>query len=149
MPRGRQKTQYPPHLVAEVQRLYAAGHTQREIAALLDQTQKVVWRIMRNHGIAARSSAVRDQRGSANANWRGSEATYAALHYRVQALRGSPSRCSACDRTDQLRYEWANLTGRYDDPNDYVRMCVGCHRRFDTRRARKDATCEPLPLSQE
>ncbi len=28
-------------------------------------------------------------------------------------------------------YEWATLTGRYDDVMDYKRLCASCHKRFD------------------
>lgn len=37
-----------------------------------------------------------------------------------------------------MRYLWANLTGRYQDVNDYRRMCASCHGRFDA--ARRSAT---------
>jgi hypothetical protein len=30
-------------------------------------------------------------------------------------------------------YEWANLTGDYQNPADYRRLCVPCHRKFDNR----------------
>ena len=30
-------------------------------------------------------------------------------------------------------YDWANLTGHYDDPNDYKRMCRSCHWKYDER----------------
>jgi hypothetical protein len=58
---------------------------------------------------------------------------------RVGAARGRPSHCSICDTTSsETKYEWANLTGNYQDVNDYARMCVTCHRRFDA--ARRKAT---------
>lgn len=127
---------YPEAMVERVQALYDDGHTQREIAQELSLTQKIVWRLMKVHEITARPPVPRNQRGAANNNWRGSDITYSAGHYRVSAARGTPSHCSACDSTDDQAYEWANLTGRFDDPLDYVRMCMGCHRRFDARRRR-------------
>jgi hypothetical protein len=33
-----------------------------------------------------------------------------------------------CEHT---RYEWANLTGNHDDPDDYAQMCSECHARYD------------------
>jgi hypothetical protein len=33
------------------------------------------------------------------------------------------------------RYEWANLTGDYEDVRDFASMCVRCHRRYDAARA--------------
>jgi hypothetical protein len=35
---------------------------------------------------------------------------------------------------EKKRYEWANLTGRYDDVKDYARMCISCHRKYDKKR---------------
>lgn len=125
---------YPDELVERVRTLYASGRTQTEIAAELRTSQKAIWRVMRNHDIATRTAAPRDQRGSANAYWRGGDATYAAFHKRVEVERGKPAKCSSCDTTEPQRYEWANLTGHYDDVNDYIRLCTPCHRRFDGRR---------------
>lgn len=139
---GARPKVYPAVLVAEVERLYAAGRTQAEIAAQVGTTQKVIWRLMTNHEIAARVAAKRDQVGPANHMWAGDDAGYQALHLRVEAARGKPAACSRCGKDDPFcRYEWANLTGRYEDVEDYERMCVSCHRRYDA--ARRAATGEP------
>jgi hypothetical protein len=138
MPKGvyphthvRPKT-YPADVVSAVERLYAHGLTQVEIASELGRTQKVIWRVMKNHGIAARVAAKRNQRGPDNHAWKGDEAGYSALHLRVVEARGKPTRCAACDTVDpERRYEWANLTGDYTDIADYIRLCLPCHRRFD------------------
>jgi len=54
---------------------------------------------------------------------------YKRYHKRVYDRRGRASSCvNGCEAT---RYEWANLTGRYEDPEDYQAMCVLCHRRMD------------------
>lgn len=55
----------------EVRRLYESGMTQKEIAAQLGTTQKVVWRFMKNHGIKARKTAKRNQYGEKNDYWKG------------------------------------------------------------------------------
>lgn len=74
----------------------------------------------------------RDINGALNPNWRGDKAKYNALHRRVEAVRGRPKRCNRCGSADEaLRYDWANLTGRYEDVDDYERMCRVCHRRND------------------
>lgn len=54
-----------------VVRMYESGHTQAEIGEALGVSQKVVWRFMKNHGIKARVSCKRDQRGEKNSYWRG------------------------------------------------------------------------------
>jgi len=128
----------PPELVARVRELYAAGHSMREVATLTGTTVKKLQRLMPQHGIARRPAIKRDQRGARNDSWRGDDAGYAALHLRVETARGKPSLCTKCGRTGpDCRYEWANLTGRYRDVNDYARMCVPCHRRFDASRRRE------------
>ena len=34
----------------------------------------------------------------------------------------------------ETRFEWANLTGSYEDIDDYARMCCSCHRSYDAER---------------
>jgi hypothetical protein len=63
---------------------------------------------------------------------KGDHISYKAAHYRVYAARGRPSRCEDCGTTDStVHFEWANLTGRYHDPADYIRLCKSCHNRMD------------------
>lgn len=135
MPRGGTPKQYPADQVSVVQALYIAGMTQAEIAAHLGLTQKVIWNLMRRHGITARAAAKRDQSGPRNASWRGDDASYTALHKRVEVARGTAQRCDRCGTSDPARtYEWANLAGAYEDVADYERMCRHCHRQYDRAR---------------
>lgn len=131
---------YPTAMVEQVRELYYnRGMTQDEIGEVLGVTQRVVWRLMRNHQMPTREQVKRDQRGPANTTWKGDQAGYQALHVRVAVARGKPKRCERCGTTDpRKRYEWANLTGQYDDVNDYERMCVSCHRAFDAARRRAE-----------
>lgn len=132
---GAKPRRYPAELVARVEELYGAGRTQAEVAVELDLTQKVVWKLMKNHGVEARVAAKRDQAGPRNHMWAGAAAGYQALHLRVAQLRGKPASCDRCSQSaPELRFEWANLTGRYEDPWDYERMCVSCHRAYDAQR---------------
>lgn len=142
MPRGAKPKVYPPELVEQVASLYGRGLTQGEIAVEIDMSQKVVWNVMRRHGIRARPAVKRDQSGSKNAMWRGTNAAYAALHKRVEKERGRPAVCERCGRSGPGRvYEWANLTGNYADTSDYERMCRSCHRIYDAHR-RVTERCE-------
>lgn len=112
--------------------------SQQEIAEKYGVSLKRVQTSMRRFGIQPRRPIKRDQRGPANSSWRGASAKYDALHIRVIEARGRPSECSRCGRTDDAtRYEWANLTGRYEDIADYARMCVSCHHRYDAARRRE------------
>ena len=77
----------------------------------------------------------RPARGPAHGKWKGDSAGYVAFHQRLGRLRGKPQHCERCGTTDpDKQYEWANLTGRYEDPADYQRMCKSCHRSYDMAR---------------
>lgn len=107
-----------------------------EIARALECPVRLVREMSRKYGILPRGAEPPDQSGENNPNWKGDEATYAALHLRVQRLRGDPMECEKCGCTDG-NFEWANRTGDYADVNDYVRLCIPCHRKYDAKRRRK------------
>lgn len=108
--------------------------TQKEIGVYFNTTQKVVHSWFKKLEIKSRVPYKRNQYGENNSSWKGPNATYAAFHYRVESKRGKPHFCEACGDMDSKRYEWANLTGKYDDVMDYSRMCVSCHRKYDSKR---------------
>ena len=65
-------------------------------------------------------------------------AEYQADHKRVRKVRGSPRQCQVCGTTNtRTIYDWANLTGKYDDVRDYKRMCRKCHQAHDKINERK------------
>lgn len=131
---GAPQREYPVELIEKVRSLYESGRTIKEIGEELGPGYKAQ-RIVERYVSERRSAAKRHQSGEANHAWKGSEAGYQALHLRVQTLRGKPNRCSTCDTTDPVvNYEWANLSGRYEDVNDYARLCIPCHRRLDSAR---------------
>lgn len=57
--------------------------------------------------------------------------SYSQCHYRVRKLRGTPKKCEVCGSITAKKYEWANLSGNYEDINDYKRMCTSCHCKHD------------------
>ena len=138
--------EYPAELVTRVRELYESGLTMRETAEQAGTTVKVLQRLMPRNGIARRKAAKRHQLGHENHAWRGEDAGYQALHLRVESARGKPSLCERCGIADpKLRYEWANLTGKYTYITDYERMCVSCHRQFDAaRRAETGERTSPI-----
>jgi hypothetical protein len=126
----------PPELVNAVRSAYESGMTMRETAAAVGVSVKVLQRLMPRHGIERRRAVKRNQTGSANANWKGDAACYASLHQRVEKARGRPAACSVCGAAREW-IDWANLTGHYEDIDDYAAMCRPCHRAYDAgRRAR-------------
>jgi hypothetical protein len=113
-------------------KLYEDGMTQCEVAEELETTQKVIWGLFKRNGYKCRRAIKRDQKGEKNSYWKGSDAGYAAFHRRMEAQKGRPKKCEVCGTDDKNKtYDWANLSGRYDDPNDYKRMCRSCHWKYD------------------
>lgn len=73
-------------------------------------------------------------KGSMNPAWKGVNAAVSSKHYRLYRKFGKPMRCEVCGTTDKSKtYDWANLTGDYDDLNDFKRMCRSCHWRYDKK----------------
>jgi hypothetical protein len=132
---GREPIEYPPELIERIRILYRDGRSMREVAEAAGTTVRILQRLMPRYGIGRRGLGKREQRRERNDSWLGDEAGYSAMHLRVITARGRPSRCACCDTTDlAIRYEWANLSGHYEDINDYARLCPRCHRRLDARR---------------
>ena len=127
---GSKPKVYPSELVDLVRAEYGKGRTQEEVALAVGVSQKVIWRLMARHGIAARVAAKREQRGANNSCWKGDSAKYAALHLRVASARGTPSKCGHCG-TESGCFDWASVTRHYQDVNDYIRLCRSCHNKFD------------------
>ena len=70
--------------------------------------------------------------------------TYYSAHARVRRERGKPDHCEHCGLAEAgRRYEWA-YTGPGREAvkafsanlNDYISLCVACHRKFDGYRGR-------------
>ena len=122
-----------------VKKLYECGCTQDEIAEVMGVSQKVIWRHMKNHGIPVRVAKKRNQFGEKNSSWKGGKAKYQAFHLRVESKYGKAKEypCSVCGTTDEnLSYDWANLTGKYEDIEDYAPMSRSCHTKYDKMRKR-------------
>jgi len=118
--------------IGEAKKLYESGLSQKEVAHEMGTTQKIIWRALKNAGVKCRVAKKRNQFGKNNDSWKGNKAGYAAFHYRVEKQRGKPKKCSMCEATSPyMKYEWANITGRYERVYDYVRLCCSCHKRVD------------------
>ena len=133
---GRSRREYEPALVLAAVTLYESGLSVREVQERLGVGAKAQ-QILERHLDKRRGLGKRQQHGSANSSWKGSQAKYAALHLRVIVARGQPRACAECGQADAA-CQWANLTGHYDDVNDYARLCARCHGAYD--RARRALT---------
>lgn len=117
-----------------IKKMYQSGMTQAEIAERLGVTQKIIWRHMKNHDIPSRVATKRNQNGIHNHMWKGNSASYKAFHLRVKSARGLAKDYGCCicgTHNPDTWYDWANLSGRYEDVNNYAPMCRACHRKYD------------------
>ena len=136
-------------------RLYLSGLTQREVADALGASVTAIGLLMKRHSISVRPNyrqLMKVRKGPANPGWKGEAVTYRSAHARVERERGKPQHCKDCGTTDPAKdYEWANLSGKYHDPRDYVRLCRSCHRRRDRTRPRKSigAAMKALAATRE
>lgn len=136
LPKGRKV--YPEELTTEVRRLYDIKQmSQKQIAILLGRSLRFVQGVMRAAGVKPRKAAPPpgSRTGPKSPSWKGVDAGYQAKHLRVETLYGTPSECRKCGTTAaEKTYDWANLTGNYDDTADFMRMCRSCHRKYDRSR---------------
>lgn len=69
---------------------------------------------------------------SANIKWKGDKAGVSALHIWVKTWKGKADHCEICGRNEKRMYHWANIDHSYRRVlDDYISMCVPCHRRYD------------------
>jgi len=85
--------------------------------------------------------------GEENNKWKGKNVGYRALHDWIVRQKGRPQFCEICKRsaapTTRSRgkppkkkdyFEWANISKEYKRSlNDWKRLCVKCHKRYDKR----------------
>lgn len=114
--------------------LYESGASQTEVAEILNTTQKVIFRVFKENNYKSRPAIKRNQIRENNDSWKGDNVGYSAFHRRMEALKGKPKKCEICGTIDEKKvYDWANLTGNYNDPKDYKRMCRSCHWKYDKK----------------
>lgn len=119
----------------KIAQLYISGMTQDEVSRSMECGRKTVSNSLKRQGVKSRKAAKRNQWGDKNTKWKGDAATYFPKHRRVERRFGKPKKCCLCGTENpSLWYDWANLTGNYNDPNDYKRMCRKCHRKYDAKR---------------
>ena len=114
--------------------MYLSGSTTAECAQHFGCGRKAIDNALRRAGVKKRRAIKRNQSGPSNANWGGSAASLVAKHKRLYRAFGQPSKCDVCGTEDSARtYDWANLTGDYDNPSDFKRMCRSCHWKYDKK----------------
>ncbi len=69
-----------------------------------------------------------------NHKWKGDKVGYRGLHGWVSRRLGKPNKCEHCGDISKRKYEWANKSHKYlRDINDWIRLCVPCHKKYDCR----------------
>lgn len=136
---------YGPHLSAHrrtenAKYRYFNGDTKHpyEFKACRNPDCEVVyWIQKRNDFCSLRCSRL----GEFNPNWNDNSVykvvprtDLVAWHQKVEKERGIPSFCEHCQSSVDRVYHWANKTGYYDDPYDYIRLCAPCHSKYDTEK---------------
>lgn len=126
--------------ITEIVELYLSGLSTRQIAQRFGVRHDTIHRRLRDAGIVLRQKGTCGHKwDDEHYRWKGDDAGYAAFHTRLNRRKGKPKRCEICGSTDPKRiYDWANLTGKYADINDYKRMCRDCHRKFYSKRNKND-----------
>jgi len=115
----------------ELRSLYQTK-TAAQIGIEIGCNPKTILSRLHAFGIPTRPARRMDMAREKNPRWTGSAATYGAFHQRTLRIRGRPSHCEVCGKSNpRKRYEWANITGDLNDPYQFKRMCVPCHRAHD------------------
>ena len=129
------------------QRYIAEKKTLTEIGKEAGVSAATIMRLLEKFNIPRRGPKDKNmKKGQANGNWKGADASYSAMHKRVYKILGKADHCEECGRNDsETVYNWANLTGKLDDPKDYASLCRKCHNHLDdpNKNRRKDP-CKKL-----
>lgn len=78
-------------------------------------------------------------RGNKNYLWKGENASYRTQHKWIGRRVGKADHCELCGLDSipvgKKRYfQWANISGEYKrDINDYIQLCLLCHKKFDSK----------------
>ena len=63
--------------------------------------------------------------------WKGNKVGYVALHMWIRKMKGKPEICEHCGNSAK---HWANIDHKYRrNLEDYISLCVGCHKKYDTK----------------
>lgn len=73
-----------------------------------------------------------DMEREKNHAWTGENGKYNTKHNWIRKKYGKPQKCEHCGTIEVRMYHWANISGRYKrDIEDWIRLCVPCHSKFD------------------
>ena len=78
-------------------------------------------------------------KGQQHPNWKGEVVGRHALHTWIKRERGPATHCSIDPSQQAKRYEWSNISHKYQRSlEDFRPLCPSCHRKYDfTEETRK------------
>lgn len=115
-------------------KLHNEGFTQMMLSKEFGIGRKSVSNAIARLNLLHHKSIKRNQFGSNNSNWKGCSANLVSKHKRLYRAFGQPSTCDVCGTSENNKsYDWANLSGDYDNPSDFKRMCRSCHSKYDKK----------------
>ena len=78
------------------------------------------------------SNSLKGVKGELSRRWKGDNAGYVAKHIWIKTNYGKASKCELNSSHIFRRFEWANISGKYErNISDYIQLCPSCHRKFD------------------
>lgn len=85
------------------------------------------------------SVSLRGKFGEDSRRWKGSHASYYAIHIWIKKHWGTPDHCDMCRCESASRFEWCNKDKKYRRVReDWFQLCPSCHRLFDYARIREE-----------
>jgi len=79
------------------------------------------------------SESLTGKYGELARRWKGTNASYYAIHMWVVKHWGKASHCDMCQCEDASRYEWCNRDKEYlRVREDWMQLCPSCHRIYDS-----------------
>lgn len=82
-------------------------------------------------------------RGENHTFWKGENAGYNAKHAWIRTYFGTPGTCEHCGESGLTgqKINWANISGEHKrEREDWLRLCVSCHRKYDEVVRERDKT---------
>lgn len=84
--------------------------------------------------ISRKSELAKERFGSKETHirWRGDQVGYGGVHQWLYKTLGKARECHHCGNPEAVKYEWANVSGKYlRTLEDWKQLCGSCHTLFD------------------
>lgn len=115
------------------------------------------WNKGKRLSLETRSKMSKSRKGVKHFAWKGDAASYSSNHMWVRSSLPKTDTCSNCGKSGLYGHKihWANVDHKYRRVlEDYVRLCVSCHRRYDynnnlcVRKVKRDPKTKDIKLTK-